>query len=474
MRSRQTHSKSCKNPFFGDALQPMARPKKRSPKQVEWPKIRPCYRPDGVTIKSWMVDSGLPINGKRIQKRHLTEAAAKAHAESIRILYNNAGHSGFKISDMAREDAKQAMDKLAEVGLAGTRLVDVVGFYIAHNRPAAGDVTLSDLRDKFIDNRRREGVRTTTLAGYEGRLKQFVNAIGGDKFAKDITEQEVEAYLNRPNISQQHSRNDYAVVSSLFEFAMRPKDYRGRKTRRDAPLTGWVARNPAARIPKPNVPDREPTVIYADTARALLKAAYETRHIPEKRDTEKIGMLAEVVLEMFAGVRPDSETPHLQWGDIEISGKKGTLNIRRSKNKAGIRNVSLSPIAIEWLRLCPDQDGPIHRPKNYRRRWERLKRLVGMEKWEQDCLRHTFASAHFRIGQDAGKTRAYLGHSTSETGSLFGHYRALMSEAQAKAIMALTPAAVLGTPDNIVSIATGAKMKKSKKQIQPKRKVATR
>jgi hypothetical protein len=49
-----------------------------------------------------------------------------------------------------------------------------------------------------------------------------------------------------------------------------------------------------------------------------------------------------------------------------------------------------------------------------------------------------------------------------------------MSEAQAKAIMALTPAAVLSTPDNIVSIATGAKMKKSKKQIQPKRKVATR
>jgi hypothetical protein len=103
-----------------------------------------------------------------------------------------------------------------------------------------------------------------------------------------------------------------------------------------------------------------------------------------------------------------------------------------------------------------------------------LKKLVGLEKWEQDCLRHTFASAHFRLGQDAGKTRAYLGHSTSETGSLFGHYRAMMSEAQAKAIMALTPAAVLGTPDNIVSIATGANVTKSAKQTHPKRKVAAR
>jgi len=404
-----------------------------------------------------MVDSGVPINGKRIQKRHLTEEAAKAHAESIRILYSNAGHGGFKLSDMAREDAKVATDKLTKAGLHKT-LSEVVDFFIRHNKPSAGDINISDLSAEYIKNRRKGGVRERTLLDYKKRLKQFEDAIGGEKDIKEITEQELETYLNRPNISQQHSRNDYTVVSSLFEFALRPKHYRGRKTRRDAPLTGWIARNPVLSISKPNVPDREPTVIYADTARALLKAAYETRHAPEKRDTGKLGMLAEVVLELFAGVRPDSETPHLQWGDIEISGKKGTLNIRRSKNKAGIRNVSLSPIALEWLRLCPDQEGAIHRPKNYRRRWERLKKLVGLEKWEQDCLRHTFASAHFRLGQDAGKTRAYLGHSTSETGSLFGHYRGMMSEKQAQAIMALTPSAVLGTPDNIVSISAGRKI----------------
>jgi hypothetical protein len=90
-----------------------------------------------------------------------------------------------------------------------------------------------------------------------------------------------------------------------------------------------------------------------------------------------------------------------------------------------------------------------------------LKNLVGIEKWEQDCLRHTFASVHYRLGQDAGKTRAYIGHATSDTGSLFGHYRALMNEAQAKKIMALTPAAVLGTPDNIVSIGVQPRAPKS-------------
>ena len=285
----------------------MARPKKQPPKQKEWPAIRPCYRPDGVTIKSWMVDSGLPINGKRIQKRHLTKEAAESHAQSIRILYSNSGHSGFKISDLAREDAKQALDKLAAVGLDNIRLEEVAEFYILHNRPPAGDITLSELRDKFLENRRRESVKAATIAGYEGRLKQFVNALGGAKHVKNITESEVEAYLTRPNISQQHARNDYAVTLSLFQFAMRPKDYIGRETPRDAPLTGWIARNPVLSIRKPKLPEREPSVLDVDTAAALRQAAYETRYAPDQTDTGKIGMLAEIVLELFAGVRPDSD-----------------------------------------------------------------------------------------------------------------------------------------------------------------------
>jgi integrase len=415
-----------------------------------------------VTIKSWMVDSGVQINGKRIQKRHLTKEAAEAHAENIRILYSNTGHSGFKISDLAREDAKKALDLLAEAGLGGVRLEKVVRYYIAHNRPEAGEITLANLRDNFLDNRRDVGVRPVTLRGYEGRLKQFVNAIGSEKPVTEITESDIRGFLDRPDISNQSRRNDYSAISAMFEFAMRPKDYRGRKTRRDAPLTGWIARNPVISIPKPNVPDREPSIIHADTAIALLKAAYETRHAPEKGSTEKLGMLAEIVLELFAGVRPDSETPHLQWSDIEINGKKATLNIRRSKNKAGIRNVNLLPIAVQWLRLCPQQTGPIHTPKNYRRRWERLKNLAGIEKWEQDCLRHTFSSIHYRLGQDAGKTRAYIGHATSDTGSLFGHYRALMSERQANELMALTPAVVLGTPDNIIPMGNQSRVLKPK------------
>lgn len=429
-----------------------------------------------------MVDSGVPINGKRIQKRHLTEEAARGEAEKIRIQYNNSGHLAFTISDRERVDAKDAMSKLAKAGLQST-LSEVADFFIRHRKPHAGNLTLSKLCEKYIENRRAQEVREITILDYTKRLKQFTNAIGGQKDVKDITRQDLESYLNRADISQQNRRNDYTVLGSLFAYGMRPNDYQGKKTSREAPLTGWVAVSPLQGLFKPAKVKKVPPIISADDARALLKVAYETRHTHEKGDYGKLGLLAKLVLELFAGIRPESETPHIHWRDIEISGETGTLNIIQSKITAGTRNINLLPIAVEWLRLCPDQEGPICHPENYRRRWEQWKKLIAIEKWgqgtekkfkwQQDALRHTFASVHYRLGQDDAKTRAYLGQGTKESATFFAHYRALMSEKQAQAIMALRPDAVLGRPDNVVSI-TGAKVTKSAKQTHPQRKVAAR
>lgn len=130
------------------------------------------------------------------------------------------------------------------------------------------------------------------------------------------------------------------------------------------------------------------------------------------------------------------------------------MNIRKSNTQAGVRNITLSAVAVKWLRLCPRQDGAIHIPRNLRRRWDRLKVRAGILRWDQDCLRHTFASVDFRLKQNAGRTRAALGHATSEAGTLFSHYRALMSESEARLISKLTPKVVLqDAADKIIGMA---------------------
>jgi integrase len=443
----------------------MARLKKKTKAAKQWPKIR--NRRNG----TYMVDSGMPINGKRIQKVFPTIESAETYAASLRTMHANSGQNAFSLSDGQRDDARLALEALTAAGITES-LQKVVNYFLLHHRPPAGDITLAELRDKFLDNRRKAGLRDRSMIDLDARTKQFSAAIGAGMLVKEITEAQVETYLNRPGISAVNAKNDYGTARALFEFAMRPRDYRGRKTRRDAAVTGWIARNPVLAVQLPAVPDTEPSVLTADTASALLRAAYETRTLPDaEHHPDRIGLLPEIVLGLFAGLRP-SEIHRLKWSDIELAKTRGTVNIRQSKNRAGIRNLSLSANAVAWLRLCPRQEGPVHIPKNFRRRWERLKSRAGFSKWDQDCLRHTYASVHYRLKQDAGRTRAALGHSTSETGTLFSHYRALMTETEARRISSLTPSAVIEAADNIIDLPNNSAPKASKKPAPRSQKAA--
>lgn len=426
----------------------------KAKKHKEWPKIRERYQSDGVTVKSYMLDSGTRINGKRIQKCHLTKEAAEAHAESIRNLYSNAGQSGFKITDSNREDAKAAIDKLTKAGLEGTRLEDVVDFYILHNRPPSGQITLSKLLEEFTQWT-RDLVRAVTLRDTEARLKQFINSksVGGETFLTKLTKSQIKEFIYRKDVGWQHRRNDYAALNKFFGYALRPDLYAGRKTRRDAPVTGYIAVNPLAEIQKPCKPaddhDREPAILSLDEAAGLLRTAYESRLHPDKGlDPSKIGILGEITLELFCGVRPDSEIPHLKWSDI----RNGILSIRRSKTTAGKRDIKIPDVALQWLKLCPKQTGPIHEPKNYRRRWECFKELAGIKTWKQDILRHTAASVHYALAVGSAEdTCKFIGHADSKA-TFFQHYRHVMHEDLAARFRALTPEAVLNSHDNIVSI----------------------
>jgi integrase len=78
----------------------------------------------------------------------------------------------------------------------------------------------------------------------------------------------------------------------------------------------------------------------------------------------------------------------------------------------------------------------------------RLEKVEGKERklvistgWAQDCLRHTFASNYLQI-YGADKTIKQMGHGDYQM--LFGHYRALLTQAQAEAFWQLTPAHIIG------------------------------
>jgi len=326
----------------------MARPRKTeiTPK---WPKIRTRRRQNGSS--SFMVDSGGSINGKRIQRTFPTRDAAESYAAHLRAVHANSGNSAFKITDHQREDAAAALDALVKADCREVSLHDAVKFYVLHHRPAGGNITLENVREKFLENRQQAGLRPRSLHDLETRTAQFIRHIGGTVDIKTITTAQVADYIQRPGISAQSAKNDWTVLHSLFQFAKHPRHFKGKATPKTAPLTGWIAANPLADIPKPCFQGEQmPTLIDLDAAARLLAAAHASR--------ESDGLLAYVVLGLFAGLRP-SEILNLDWNDIELTGEHPLVNIRRSKTRAGIRNVDLSPLAVEWLSHCPNQSGPV-------------------------------------------------------------------------------------------------------------------
>jgi hypothetical protein len=59
-------------------------------------------------------------------------------------------------------------------------------------------------------------------------------------------------------------------------------------------------------------------------------------------------------------------------------------------------------------------------------------------KWAHDILRHTAASTHFAVYEDAGRTMKFLGH-VGNPRIFDSHYKALLTRAEAAAIYALRP-----------------------------------
>ena len=120
------------------------------------------------------------------------------------------------------------------------------------------------------------------------------------------------------------------------------------------------------------------------------------------------GCLAPVSLLIFAGIRP-REVRRLKWNDINLS--ESYIKVRSQCSKTGgVRHVEvcnklkhlLSKSTAESEKICPS---------NWNRRWQNIRNTSGFKgKWQQDVLRHTYASYHAKHFQDLPRLQLNMGH----------------------------------------------------------------
>ena len=192
----------------------------------------------------------------------------------------------------------------------------------------------------------------------------------------------------------------------------------------------WCAYNPVTRIPIPRIVEKEIEALSVPQVQSLLTEAQRDEHR---------ACLAPLLVMLYAGVRPQ-EVSRLRWADVDLRERVVYLAARHSKTGGG-RHIPLPAAAARLMRRTKSQlekearewgsakiprgDGDPHAaaqpidsqglcPRNWARRWARLRQDSGFDSWTQDVLRHTYASYHMKFYGDLSQLQLNMGHRNAQ------------------------------------------------------------
>ena len=222
-------------------------------------------------------------------------------------------------------------------------------------------------------------------------LRKLGEGEGGWKgrLLSTITRRECAQRLEELFTSASRRVKARAVLSGLFNEGIRRE---------------WCNDNPAKWVTPPRIREKEIRALQPQEIERLLCAA--RRHNGGT-------CLPAIGLMLYAGVRPQ-ETARLHWSDIDLNEGEIIIPARHSKTGGG-RHISICPA----LRVILEQahgSTPEQRicPGNWNNRWRQIRRAAGFEHWQQDVLRHTFASYHVKRWHDFARLQAEMGHRSAD------------------------------------------------------------
>lgn len=294
--------------------------------------------------------------------------------DAVHLMANLAGKSGYITN---AQNSEEFIHKLRMVAEAFARALqeaeqsvsfrEAAEFSLlarAHRRPG----TLADLRsyirrmcsDDYIANK---SVRAITIADCRKMLH--------DQFGHSV-----HTY-----------RKAQSILHGIFSYALRQQ---------------WCSSNPAKAILRPPVNEQRVDILSLRQIRKLLKSCAENSRFP--------AMDSAVRLMLWCGIRP-AEVRRLRWSDIDSAEKVVYVDPCASKT-GGARAVPLRGGALKLLSQQHD-DHAFIAPADWNRLWQKLRLHAGFKYWQNDALRHTFASMHLKRFHNLPLLQEEMGHRNS-------------------------------------------------------------
>lgn len=211
----------------------------------------------------------------------------------------------------------------------------------------------------------------------------------GNKPLRSITTEECQALLNARERTPRQFFKARTILYGVFSFGVKQ---------------GWCSHNPVTRIEQPHVREKEIKPLTPEEISRIKRMARKKENRPCR---------AAIGLMLYAGIRP-YEVTRLTWKDINFEDRIISLRPRHTKT-GGARHVHIPPVLERCLRQCRplDDDEPIC-PPNWERRWRAFRLSAGFTHWQQDCLRHTYASYHAKYHRNFSLLQMEMGHRSAD------------------------------------------------------------
>ncbi len=341
-------------------------------------------------------DSGLPGFGLKV-----TPAGGRTYLVQYRVGGRKGrtrrltiGKHGTLTPDQARQRAKHVLGEVA------------AGKDPAEDRTRARQAkTVAELCELYLS----KGVakkKAATVAKDRGRIELHVKPLIGRRRARDITQDDIERFMNAiaESFGKGAASRTVGMLGGIFSFAVRKK---------------LCTQNPVHGVER--FPDRKFERFLSDAELARLG---ETLAAAEQGGVNPYAVAAIRML-MFTGCRK-AEVLTLRWNHIDW--QHGCLRLPDSKT--GAKTVALGAPAVELLHSLPRiDDNPFVFPGTKERA-----HLVGLQKiWQQlrsraelpgvrlHDLRHSFASVGAASGDSLLIIGKLLGHKDAVSTQRYAH-----------------------------------------------------
>ena len=344
---------------------------------------------------------------KRYRKTWRTEAQAKAWIDKTQIHLDNENTPLGLHED---HDARKALDILPD----GITLVEAARHWTqTHESAPRPALPLEDAIRAFLEEKAAAGLRPSSVKDLRTRL-MMLQRDHPEASVQDITSDALLLWLNAKTDYARSRKNYRNTFQSFFNWCIK---------------AGLVTRNPTDAITVPRADDTLPGILTTEQAQALLEAA----------ETQEPSLCPYIALGLFAGLR-SQELKGLQWSAVNGATNGAAVghvhvgpDIAKTRQQ---RYVDIAPNLAHWLEAYHQPSGPVI-PINFARRFRRVLADARIAPWPSNALRHSFATYHLALHQDAARTALQLGHAT--TTMLFKNYRNLATQGQAELYFSLAP-----------------------------------